>query len=258
MKVFRMRNRRILAVIAFLSLFLGMPATAAAGIPVMDLTNFAQNLISAIQSILSVINDGQQLINQGRQISNQLKSLDNLGSSMFNSVNSLADGNVQDLNDLLLEAENIKFNANQVGTQFDAMFPPQTEWSSVPIEQYEPEFNKWNNDLSDAARFSMKAQTVVNRVRDNYDRIRQILNQSNGADGEVRQIQAANQSLAVVSSQLGDITQTLVAGQRVAATTAAVAASEKRAQAESSKRLWTDYAEKGPNPTVVTELQSPH
>lgn len=257
MKAFRMRNFKIVAMLICLSVL--APTTSAfAGIPVMDLSNFAQNLIAAIQSILSVINDGTQLVNQGRQISNQLKSLDSLGSSMFGTVNALSDSNVRDLNDLLSNAQSIKFNANQVGAQFDSMFPPETEWSSVPIEQYGSEFDKWNNDLSDAARFSMHAQTVVNRVRDNYGRIKQILDQSDGADGEVRQIQAANQSLAVVSSQLGDITQTLVAGQRVTSTTAAVAASEKRAKAEASGRLRKDYTDVGPNPAVVSSLPTPN
>lgn len=261
MTFFRMRNLRVLALFLCFSMALvaGSPTqSGAAGIPVMDLTNFTQNLISALQNIMSVVNDATRAANQGRQISNQVKSLTTLGGGLFNTVNGLANSNITELDSLVSTAQGINFNAGQVNTQFDTMFPQGTTWSNIPIDQFGGEFNRWTQNLSDAAKFSMQAQTVVNRVRENYRRMTQILNQANGAEGEVRQIQAANQSLGVVSSQLGDITQTLVAGQRVTSTTAAVAAAEKAAKHEAKARLRSGYADKGPAASTHGSLPQPN
>jgi P-type conjugative transfer protein TrbJ len=232
------------------------PGTSEAGIPTFDATNLIQNILTVLQEIMSVVNQGTQISNQAQQIANQVKSLSTLGDGLFNELNGLSNSNISDLDRLLSQARGIQFNVGQVNSEFDAMFPQGTDWDTIPINQFGSEFDRWNQNLSDSAKFSMNAQIIVNRVRENYNRMEQILNQSRGADGEVRQIQAANQSLALISSQLGDVTQTLAAGQRVTSTAVAASAAEKRAQAEAAGRLRDNYANKGPAPSKYTSINS--
>ncbi|SPD72440.1 putative Conjugal transfer/entry exclusion protein-like protein [uncultured Desulfobacterium sp.] len=255
---------------AFVFLFLACSYSRAyaAGIPVMDLTNFVENLITATQQIQSVIKQAEQISNEVKQISNQVTQIGNqdfqislqqqslrlMGSPQYNELLQIADQNIQAIQDLTSMAQELGFNVSQVRDQFDAIFPSNSDWQNMPITQFKDEFRQWDRNLLESAKMSADAQTIINRVSSNYDTINDILRQSQSADGEVRQLQVSNQGLALLSSQLGDITRTLVAEQRVASMAAATAASQMAAQQQAGTRLRNGYGDMGPEPQRLAEF----
>lgn len=239
---FRMRNFfRIVAVVSVFSLVL-MPSVAfSTGIPVFDGGNFSQNIISALQSIQQVYNQVTQLQNQATQIQYKLKSLKTLGSGSFNQLNGLLNGNINDLGAFLSSVNGIGYTLGSIRNQYDALFPQGTKWENVKMSEYSKYFGDWNDEVTNSARSSMEAQSVLSRLQSNYQQMIGILSQSRSADGEVRQLQASNEMLSVIGTQMGDLTHTMAATGRVIATAEAAGAAEKRASQRAAELSMQDF-----------------
>jgi len=98
----------------------------------------------------------------------------------------------------------------------------------------------------------MKAQSVIERSKNYNDQAASILESSNGADGEVRQLQANNQMLGIVSAQLNGLTENLAASSRITATAAAEAAQRREAEQAYRNKLMTGYGGQNTTPQPIT------
>ena len=219
-----------------------LPHNAFAELPVIDLSNLQQSTLTAART-------AQQIENQIEQIRNQVRSLQIFSSDSFSPVNAICQSNMNELNGLLADVKGISFELNRIDSQFDQLFP-EGKWDQIDSSRYQDYYRDWNRELSDAAKVSMKSQSVIQRSQAYNNEAAAILNRSAGADGQVRQIQATNQMLGIVAGQLDGLTQTLSFNARVAATVAASAAQKDEAERAFSRQMWSKYGDVNTKPNA--------
>jgi len=243
-------KKRVQRVLIGAMLLAGSPALslssnqADAALLVTDLSNLQQNTLTAVRT-------ASQIQNQLEQIRNQVKTLTRLPSSTFGPVKGIYDSNTRELNGLIADVQGISFDLNQIDGQFNQLYPTGT-WDNVSRSQYEQYFQNWNKELTEAAKTAMKAQSVIERSKNYNDQAASILESSNGADGEVRQLQANNQMLGIVSAQLNGLTENLAASSRITATAAAEAAQRREAEQAYRNKLMTGYGGLNTTPQPIT------
>lgn len=215
-----------------------------AALTVIDMSNLQQNTLTAIRT-------AAQIENQLEQIRNQVRTLTRLPATTFGPIKSIYDNNTRELNDLIADVQGISFDLGQIDGQFNQLYPTGT-WDSINRSQYEQYFQNWNRELTEAAKTAMKAQSVVERSRNYNDQAATILDSSTGADGEVRQLQATNQMLGLVSAQLNGLTENLAVSSRITATAAAEAAQRREAEQAYRNKLMTGYGGQDTTPQSIT------
>ncbi len=202
---------------------------ASAIITVIDYSNLRENTLTALRN-------AQQIQNQLSMIANQVKTLTTLPSEMFGAVKGIYDSNMRELNSIMSSVQGISFDLNQISSQYDQLYP-QGRWDSMSSGQYAEIIQKWNTELSNAAKIAMQGQSVIQRSQDYNNEAIAILNRSSGADGEVRQLQSTNQMLGIVSSQLSGLTENLATSSRITAMMAAEDAQRREAAAAYNRKL---------------------
>ena len=211
----------------------GLQHDAQAALTVIDLSNLQQNTLTAART-------AQQIENQIEQIRNQVRSLQTFSASSFSPLTGIYSSNMRELDGLLADVKGISFDLGKIDTQFNQLFPEGT-WDHIDPNQYQKYYQDWNRELSEAAKVSMKSQSVIQRSQAYNNEAAAILSRSAGADGQVRQLQATNQMLGIMASQLDGLTQNLAFSARVAATAAATAAQKEEAERAFSQQMWSDY-----------------
>lgn len=217
-------------VVAVLTGALTVGQVNATGIPVVDVANLSQTMITALNAVTSVANQAVQIANEVKMIQNQLQSLSMLGNSSFGMLNANLNNQLSQLDGVLSTVKGVGFQINNVDNQFRTMFPEGTDWSTKDVSQYGGYFEKWSAQVQDSAKTAMQSQGVIENVRRNNLEASNILSQAKGADGEVRQLQAVNQMLGVLAGQMSDMTVALTAGGRSSASIAAAGQAERDAQ----------------------------
>jgi conjugal transfer/entry exclusion protein len=82
-------------------------------------------------------------------------------------------------------------------------------------------------------------------VEKNNAQIAAIIRQSDGTDGEVRQLQLVNQQLSLIHAELGALVQQLATMSRVTANMAAASSGEKLLTREAKARRRDNYVDPG-------------
>ncbi len=232
-------KRKILTLLV-MSLFL-LPYGVRAAWPVIDAANLSRNTITSLQTIQDVAHQVTQIQNQIRQYEAMLQTLQSLDSQAFNQVKSLLQSQTDEYNQLFNDLNSIGYSLGQIDSEFNQLFPQGTDWNTIDFSQFEGYFQNWNQELSESAKTAMEAQTLVSKTQQYNDEVNDILSRSMGADGEVRQLQAQNQMMGILSQQLGDLTGNLAASGRLTATLAAQAAAKEDASAEFKRRMVNGY-----------------
>lgn len=230
----------VLGMVLALVTFQPRPAVAI-GFPVIDIANLVQSLIAAVQMIQQVVNSATQIQNQFAQLQAKAQSLQGLGQNAFNGSLNMLGNNFAQINGVINSMEGIGYTVNNIGAQFDAMFPDNINFQNVNIADFENMFQNWSNELAKASKSAMNAQSVISNVQNNNAQMQQILAMSSNNQGEVRQLQAQNQALSVLGRQLNDITTVLASTGRVTATAAAESAGQKIANTERKRRAIANY-----------------
>lgn len=208
----------ILMSLFLLTLFIGSNVLHAQ-LAVFDPVNLIENILSFLEQV-------ETNVQQATQIANDIKSLKLIGTSEFLTIDNLLKKNIDDLNKLTDSVKGIGFTMDTINTQYDAIFPDNDGWDAAKLSDYPAYARDWNNKTTDSIKDAMRAQSILSRIIDTNNNVMSILSDVSGSDGEVRQLQASNQILAQMSSQLGDITQSLTVTSRMTAT--ALAADESR------------------------------
>lgn len=218
-------------------LLVGFTETASAVLPVFD-------ALGLIETAATAANTAQQIEKQLSMINNQIQSLENdtknlklLDSNSFNELTRNLNSQSSQLDKLLGTMRNINYRTNDIDNQYKELFPTNKSLSNKSSEQYGDYFQGWSEQLHEASLASMKSQSVINNIKDNNEQARNILSQSKGSDGQVRQLQAMNEMLSIVIVQLSDLTTSLVTSGRLSASAAASLQSKQDAQREIVKQF---------------------
>jgi P-type conjugative transfer protein TrbJ len=156
---------------------------------------------------------------------------------------------------LVSDVNAISYSAQRVKGDFDRLFPKdQSTWQGVPSSQFKGRYAAWNEELTSSALIASRAQTQMMNVQQMNERAARALSISQAEGGEVRQLQAMNQMLAVMQNQLNSLVQLLSTGSRVTSDLAATTAGKDMMLQEGKRRRRDGYTNPGPPPRRLKRL----
>lgn len=246
------RRTALVAALAASLLTVPPPRPARADIFGGDLVELAAILSELLSQGLQLANQIEQLQTQIRYTEQTLKQLDPTSfSGLVNTFNTLK-WNYQSIAG---QVQTIGFTASHVQSDFNRLFPKdKTAWRSVPSSDFDGRYASWQTEISNSSLVAMSAQTQIDLLKQQNDVMMDILRQSQGANGELRQLQLINQSLAKIHDRLGTVVEVLATGQRVTAALAASGSGEKLMIRESKQRRLDGYTNRGRPSRVLNRL----
>jgi P-type conjugative transfer protein TrbJ len=222
--------------IAVLATTLGVAATApvapaaAAGMPVFDATNYAQNLLQAARALDQINNQVKSLQNEASMLQNMAKNLEKIDFPQLQRITSA----MQRIDQLMDEAKGIQFKVGGLDRQVSALFPGALG-SALTGDQRVAAARARLDAATAAYRQSMAVQSqVAQNVQEDAGMLNELATSSQSAVGALQVGQAANQLLALSVKQQLQLQNLMASEYREAALDRA-----RRAQAEEDGRATT-------------------
>lgn len=201
-----MKTRRIAAALALATILAPM-TPAHALVPVVD--------HAAIFEMVRQVQQGlQQIQALQAQITNQQAMLQKLGSDISPALGSI----VSDATAVMKTAQGVGYTAKSLTSQLGSIYPKNmlgATWDAIQASQAD-----WTQRSADTQREAMEAQNAVVHSQDlTQSSVRGAISASQAAAGQTAALQATNQLLAALSTQLTGL-QTLLLTQARAQQTA--------------------------------------
>lgn len=205
-------------------------STMATGIPVFDGGNFANMIINAANQATQISNQVSQInsLLRGNALSEQ--ALRQLGLGNYSGLVSQMSAQYQDLNKIITASKTLSASVGEIQSQYQQLYPNFQNMKNRSPQQMYQQFGKWSDQLQDANKAAMQAQSTINNIKDRNNRISSILSESAGAGAsQVAQLQSSNQMLGVLAQQMNDLHTVMASSARSATEAQAMAQAEKDA-----------------------------
>lgn len=247
------RRRPILAAALVAFLFASSPPKKARA----DL--FGGDVAELAAILAEMLSQGLQMASQLRQLESQVRyteqTLRQLDPTSFSGLISTFNTLRWNYQSLLAQVQTIGFTASRVQGDFNRLFPKdRAAWRTVRSADFDAHYTAWQTEISNSSLVAMSAQTQIDLLQRQNAVMIDILRQSQGANGELRQLQLINESLAKIHDRLGTVVEVLATGQRVTAALAATMSGEKLMTRESKQRRLEGYTNRGSPPRVLNRL----
>jgi type IV secretion system protein TrbJ len=195
-----------------------------------------------------------QIDNLQRQVEFARQNVKQLDPTSFNSLTSFYNQSKLSYAQLKNDLQQIDYTMQGVNANFHKVFPQGKDFKNARYSDYDPLYAGWQNEIGASAYTAMRAQTTLSTLEANSQAAQQILQNSRASNGQLQQMQAVVQMLAVMQGQLNTLVQTLSTGNRVVASMAAGSANEKQAVRERKRRRTEGYTNAGKPATRLNRL----
>jgi P-type conjugative transfer protein TrbJ len=193
-----------------------------------------EQALNIAQHALQLQNQLSQIANLQSQTEAQQKSLQALGSDATSPT--LATINTAAAK-ILAQATGIGFNSASSGAAFAAAYPPSSTVAGFNNTQLSAALGAWQSNTAAALNTAVQVQNAVAQARaSTTTAIQSAVTASNAAPGDTAAVQATNQLLAAITTQLGQLQDILVTeGQAQTAVDAAQQGAAGAAQAAAAQ-----------------------
>ncbi len=213
------------ALVGALSLGAG-PPPAQAQMAVIDPTAIAQ----AVKQVSQQLQQIQQL---EAQLTNQAAMLQKLGTDVTGPLQAITSQATQ----LLQQAQGIGYNSQNLAQQYQQLYPANMQGMS--FAQIGQALAGWQSHSRQTLQEAMATQNqIVQAQPATANAVNSAVAASQGAAGQTAAIQATNQLLAALSTQLTQLQTILITQGRAAQTAEAQAQAARAAGAAESQRYW--------------------
>ena len=227
-----MIRRRALAVgVALAAVLLNTPP-AGAQWAVIDVTNLAQNILTAAHTLEEVNNQITQIQQFVQMLENQARNLTSLPFSILQQLQN----SMGQINSLMSQAQSLAYDVNRLQQQFQSLYPNYngtvTQAGVLADAQA-----RWTASVNTFQHTMTVQSQVVAAIPTDQAQLSALVTQSQGAVGSLQAIQSTNQLLALQSRQLSATQDLLAANARSQA-----AESMRHAEVEAAARAeWTRF-----------------
>jgi conjugal transfer/entry exclusion protein len=208
------------------------------------------------QALATVSNLASMYETLKSQLATLERTLSHLSLSSFSDVMQTIRSTQFTYNMIAGDVRSIGYTINAVNQRYRQLFPNDVT-TQKPAEMRATAAG-WHQETLDAAIVAQRSQSSLSTIQNNTDRATAILSTSSGADGIVAQLQAVNQMLGVISSQMNSMISVLDTTGRVTADMAATNASQNVISIEKKNRNLDNYTDRGPQTPVMTKLPDPY
>jgi len=240
------------SLVALLFVFAGRPSFALDA--VIDAANLVQSVLQYSHMGTDLAKQVAQVTNQQSQIQNQLRQLQNLANGNWPAYNNLLQKVIIDLQPLTGGTlDRIGYLGN-IAAKWDYYFPD--DLSNLTLDDYSAYLSSLDRLMRDVSQNAAVAQKSMARVAENTSRAQEILIQSEASEGEIGQMQALNQQIALTNASLNDLMTVAATQGRLLAADAARAATEREVTRAASADLVRNYTDRG-NPAQIQYTKLP-
>jgi len=186
-----------------------MPASpAAAQMPVVDTTNYAQNLLQAARALQQINNQVKSLQNEASMLQSMATNLKSIDFPQLQKITSA----MSQIDQLMGKAQGIQFRVDGLDQQIRKLFPGALS-GALTGGQRAARARAQLDAVTDAYRQTMAVQAqVAENVKADAGTLAELAATSQGAAGALAVGQAANQLLALSVKQQLQL-QNLMASQ---------------------------------------------
>ena len=234
----RPRHRLMSTALALTLALAATPPPAEAQITVIDPAAIAEAVKQVQQGL-------QQIQALQSQITNQVAMLQKLGTDVTGPIAQIT----SQATSLLQQAQGLGYTGQQIAQQFQTLYP--TSMSGSSFASLQSALAGWRTTSSQTLQEAMATQNqIVQAQPTTANAVTSAVAASQSAAGQTAAIQATNQLLATVSSQLTQLQNLLITEARAAQTAQAEQAAIRAAGAAESERFWA-------TPTPASRVQDP-
>ncbi len=190
-----------------------LPGQTAAWRVVYDPWNHAENVLSAARALEEVNNQVLQLSNEAQMLINQTRNLANLPLSIAGELQ----GSLNEVDRLIKDAQGIAYQLSEIDSTYRQVFPDQYE-SDVSTSKILQDARATWNLAREGFRHALEVQaSVVGEIRSDAVALERLINESQGAIGNLQAVQAGNQLTALAAKQSMQLQSLLAASARAEA-----------------------------------------
>jgi type IV secretion system protein TrbJ len=209
---------------------LPLAPAAAAGMPVFDVTNYAQNLLQAARALNQINNQVKSLQNEASMLQNMATNLEAIDFPQLQRISSA----MQQINQLMSQAQGIQFKVQGLDQQVRTLFPGAVQ-QALNGNQRLAQARAQLDAATAGYRQAMGVQAqVAENVTADAGTLAELAGTSQSAVGALQVSQAANQLLALSVKQQLQLQNLMASEYREAALERA-----RRVQAEEDGRATT-------------------
>ena len=214
-------------------------ATPAQAVIVFDPSNYSQNILTAARTLEQINNQIRMLQNQATSLTNQAKNLTTVSFPELQAITQT----IQQINQLMGQAQGIQFRVAGLDQQFRAMFPQSFNQALTVNAQVVAAKTRLDTSMAAYKQTMMVQSRVAENVEADAQALSAIVARSQGAEGALQVAQATNQLLALTAKQQFQIQQLMAAQYRAEAIEQArKVQAEAEAKAATAKFLGTGSA----------------
>ena len=216
-----------------------LPATPAQAIIVFDPSNYSQNILTAARTLEQINNQIRMLQNQATSLTNQAKNLTTVSFPELQAITQT----IQQINQLMSQAQGIQFRVAGLDQQFRQMFPQSFNQALTVNARVVAARTRLDTSMAAYKQTMMVQSRVAENVEADAQALSAIVARSQGAEGGLQVAQATNQLLALTAKQQFQIQQLMAAQYRAEAIEQArKVQAEAEAKAATAKFLGTGSA----------------
>jgi P-type conjugative transfer protein TrbJ len=206
---------------------------AAAQMAVLDAPNLIQSTLSAGRQLQQIANQVRELQNEAQQIQYMAQQVQSLDVSRLNELQS----SYYRLQGLLTQTQSIGNYARSQAAKFQQLYPTT---SAVPdFITADARQTAAMSDIKASLQNSYDTQyTVTDAIAARNRTTSDLLSASDAAPGEKAAVQATNQLLGQVTSQVNDLNASIAAQSQVMANVAAQNANDRQQASDAHDQFW--------------------
>ena len=214
-------------------------ATPAQAVIVFDPSNYSQNILTAARTLEQINNQIRMLQNQATSLTNQAKNLTTVSFPELQAITQT----IQQINQLMGQAQGIRFRVAGLDQQFRQMFPQSFNQALTINARVVAARTRLDTSMAAYKQTMMVQSRVAENVEADAQALSAIVARSQGAEGALQVAQATNQLLALTAKQQFQIQQLMAAQYRAEAIEQArEVQAEAEAKAATAKFLGTGSA----------------
>ncbi|HTX51692.1 MAG TPA: conjugal transfer protein TrbJ [Caulobacteraceae bacterium] len=195
----------------------------------------------AVVDVKAILQAEQQVSNQltairnlEAQLSNQALMLQKMETDVTGPVLQIESGATR----ILQQAQGIGYGAQNVGAQFQSLYPGSASGASLASTQ--ASLATWRTNNTQAVQTALQLQNQIAQGQaTTTSQVQAAVRASQGAAGQTSAIQATNQLLATVTAQLTQLQNLLITQARAEQLIAAQAQAGQATGAADSQRFWS-------------------
>jgi P-type conjugative transfer protein TrbJ len=181
MKLRFLRSAAIAIVIAT-AVPLCIPTPAVAQFAVIDAANLAQNVLQAARLLQEINNQIQSLQNEATMLQNMGLNLTSLNFSSLSGITS----DLQQIGNLMNQAQGISFDVQSVETLFNQQYPQQYGAGSSMPQLLADAQTRWQNARSAFQQTMLVQSQIAQTVQTDTGKLSALVNASQGAVGSLQ------------------------------------------------------------------------